>query len=73
MKKVIDYIFIFASSVNNLTQSYNRQEKFHPSGLFHDQGNWARRRLTVGKEEASTFRAADLATTVADMFIELHC
>ena len=28
---------------------------------------------TVEKEEASTFQAADLATTVADMLAELYC
>ena len=41
--------------------------------LFDDWGNLARRRLTVEKDEASTLQTADLATTVADMFIELYC
>ena len=45
----------------------------HPSGLFDDWGNGARRFLTVEKEAASTFHGADLATTVADMLIELYC
>ena len=66
--------FHFASSVNSLTQSHNRQEDFfYPSGLFDDWGNGTRRLLTAEKEEASTSQAADFATTVADMFIELCC
>ena len=46
---------------------------FYPSGLLNDWGNGARRLLTVEKNVASNFQAADLATTVADMFIELYC
>ena len=49
------------------------KRNFHPSGLFDDWGNEARRLLTVEKEEASIFQAADLTTTMADMFIELYC
>ena len=41
----------------------NMMRNFHPSGLFDDLGNGARRLLTVEKEEASTSQAADLATT----------
>ena len=29
--------------------------------------------LTAEKEQASIFQAADVATTVADMFVELYC
>ena len=64
----------FASSVNSLTQSHNYQEKFSSQwGLLDNWGNGARTRLTVEKEEASTFEAADLANTVADMLAELYC
>ena len=45
------------------------KRNFHPSGLFNAWGNEARKLLTVETEEASTFQAADLAATVADMFI----
>ena len=55
----------FASSVNSLTLSHNCQEKFSSQwGLLKNWWNGARRLLTVEKEEASTFQAADLATTV---------
>ena len=55
----------FASSVNSLTLSHNCQEKFSSQwGLLNDWWNGARRLSTVEKEEASTFQAADLATTV---------
>ena len=64
----------FASSVNSLTQSHNCQEKFSSQwGLLDNWGNVARRLLTVEKEEASAFQAADLATIVADMLAELYC
>ena len=36
-------------------------------------GNRARRLVTVEKEKAAIFQAADLATTVADMPVELYC
>ena len=63
----------FVSSVNSLTQSHNCQEKFLSQwGLLDNWGNGARTLLTVEKEEASTFKAADLATTVADMLAELY-
>ena len=74
MKKVTDYIFILprlSTALHKVTIILKRH--FHPSRLFDDWGNGARRLLTVEKEEASTFQAADLATTVADMFIELYC
>ena len=59
----------FASSVNSLTLSHSCQEKLSiiPVGSFELLNNWwngARRLSTVEKEEASTFQAADLATTV---------
>ena len=55
----------FASSVNSLTLSHNCQEKFSSQwGLLKNWWNGARRLSTVEKEEASTFQAADLATTV---------
>ena len=55
----------FASSVNSLTLSHNCQEKFLSQwGLLNNWWNGARRLSTVEKEEASTFQAADLATTV---------
>ena len=63
----------FALSVNSLTQSYNHQEKFSSQWSFDNWGNGARRLLTAEKEEASIFQAADLATTVADMPVELYC
>ena len=54
----------FALSVNSLTLSHNCQEKFSSQlGLLKNWWNGARRLLTVEKEEASTFQAADLATT----------
>ena len=63
----------FASSVNSLKRSHNCQEKFSFQwGLLDNWGNGARRLLTVEKEEASTFQAADLATTVADMLLEIY-
>ena len=49
------------------------KRNFHPSGLFDNWGTGARRLLTVEREEASIFQAADFATTVADMFVELYC
>ena len=53
---------------------HNCQEKFSSQwGLLDNWGNRARRLLTVEKEEASTFQAADLATTVADMLAESYC
>ena len=55
------------------TKSQSPRGFFYPSGLFDDWGNGARRLLTVEKEGASTSQAADIATTVADMFIELCC
>ena len=64
----------FALSVNSLTQSRNCQEKFSSWwGLLDNWGNGARRLLTVEKEGASTFQAADLAITAADMLAELYC
>ena len=64
----------FVSSVNSLTQSHNCQEKFLSQwGLLDNWGNGARRPLTVENKEASTFQAADLATTVAEMLAELYC
>ena len=55
----------FALSVNSLTLSHNCQEKFSSQwGLLKNWWNGARRLLIVEKEEASTFQAADLATTV---------
>ena len=55
----------FASPVNSLTPSHNCQEKFSSQwGLLNNSWNGARRLSTVEKEEASTFQAADLATTV---------
>ena len=55
----------FASSVNSLILSHNYQEKFLSQwGLLNNWWNGARRLSTVEKEEASTFQAADLATTV---------
>ena len=62
----------FASSVNSLTQSHNCQQKFLSQlGLLDNWGNGARKLLTVEKEEASTFQAAELAVTAADMLAEL--
>ena len=55
-----------ASSVNSFTPSHNCQEKFSSQwGLLDNWWNGAWRLLTVEKEEASTFQAADLATTVS--------
>ena len=55
----------FASSVNSLTPSHNCQEKFSSQwGLLNNWWNGTRRLSTVEKEDASTFQAADLATTV---------
>ena len=70
----------FASSVNSLTLSHSCQEKFSiiPVGSFEQlvggmgPGDFRQlkkstappQRLWVEKEEASTFQAADLATTV---------
>ena len=63
----------FASSVNSLTLSHNCQGKFSSQwGLLNNWWNGARRLSTVEKEEASTFQAADLATTVACR-AELYC
>ena len=46
---------------------------FHPSGLFENCWLGARTFLTVEREEASISPAANLATTIADMFVELYC
>ena len=55
----------FASSVNSLTLSHNCQEKFSSQwGLLNNWWNGTRRLSTVEKEDASTFQAVDLATTV---------
>ena len=51
------------------------KRNFHPSGVFQTAGENGDRDgglLTVEKEEASTFQAADLATTVADMLAESY-
>ena len=54
----------FASSVNSLTQSHNCEKKFSSQwGLLDNWWNGARRLLAVEKG-ASTFQAADLATSV---------
>ena len=59
------YTYTFCLSVNSLTLSHNCQEKFLSQwGLLNNWWNGARRLSTVEKEEASTFQAADLATTV---------
>ena len=55
------------------TKSQLPREIFVPVVFFMTGGNGARRILTVKKEETSSFQAADLATTVADMLIELYC
>ena len=70
-KKVIDFILPRLSTALHKVTIAKRN--FHPSGLFDYWRNGVRRLLTVEKEEASIFQAADLATTVADMFIELYC
>ena len=72
MRKVIYYILILSLVSTALHKVTIAKRNIHPSGLFDDWGNGARRLLTVEKDEASTFQASDLATTVADMFIELH-
>ena len=69
-EKVIEYILILPLLSTALHKGTITKRNFHPSGLFDDWGNGARRLLTVRKEQASTFQDADLATTVADMFIE---
>ena len=54
-----------ASCVNSFTPSHTYQEKFSSQwDLLDNWWNGAWRLLTVEKEEASTFQAADLATTV---------
>ena len=69
----MDYIFIFPRLSTALHKVTIVKIIFCPSGLFNDWGIRARRLLTVEKDEASNFQAADLATIVADMFIELYC
>ena len=49
------------------------KRNLHSSGVFWTTGEMGPEDLTVEKEEASTFQAADLTTTVADMLAELHC
>ena len=71
MRKVIDFILPHLST--SLHEVRIAKRNFHLSGLFDNWGNGARRLLTIEKEEASIFQAADLATTVADMFVELYC
>ena len=72
MRKSIDFILPRLSiALHKVTIA---KRNIHPSGLFGDWGNGARRFSTVEREEeASIFQAADIATTVADMFIELYC
>ena len=56
----------FASSLNSFTLSHSSATRnFRSSqwGLLNNWWNGARRLSTVEKEEASTFQAADLATT----------
>ena len=61
----------FASYVNSLTLSHNCQEKFSSQwGLLNNWWNGARRLSTVEKEEALTFQAADLATTVPLTYLQ---
>ena len=68
---MIAYIFNLARLSTALRKVTIAKRNFHPSGLFDDWGNGARRLLTVEKEEASTLLAADLATTVAEMFYKI--
>ena len=65
--------FHFASSVNNLTRSQSPREIFIPVVFLMTEEMGPGDFLTVEKEEATTFQAADLASTVAEMFIELYC
>ena len=69
----MDYIFILPRLSTALHKVTIVKKIFYPSGRFNDWGVGVRRRLTVEKDEASNFQAADLATIVADMFIELYC
>ena len=63
----------FASSVNSLTQSQSPREIFIPVVFLTTGGLRPGDFLTVEKEETSIFQAANVATTVADMFVELYC
>ena len=49
------------------------KRNFYPSCLFDDWETGPGDFLTAENEEASIFQAADFATNVADMFIELYC
>ena len=67
------YIFILPRLSTALHKVTVPKRNFHPTGLVDDWDNAARRLLIVEKVKVSTFLAADLATTVADMFVELYC
>ena len=60
-------------SVNSLTQSHNHQKKFLSKWSYGQLGEWGQGHLAVEKQKASIFQAADFATNVADMPIELYC